>query len=130
VNLGEFDEEINGINLSKLFSAYGPSTVVDPVKSLKRLSPKNRSAGFNMRLLGEEESNEDEEEPDFSNFEEPIIIRLMAGMFGQKKSVQEGLEMLPEISVDKIGKELKSLKFQEMARREKEKREQSQWELH
>jgi hypothetical protein len=51
-------------------------------------------------------------------------------MFGQKKSVQEGLEMLPEISVDKIGKELKSLKFQEMARREKEKREQSQWELH
>jgi len=130
VNLGEFDEEINGINLSKLFSAYGPSTVVDPAKSLKRLSPKNRSAGFNMRLLGEEESNEDEEEPDFSNFEEPIIIRLMAGMFGQKKSVQEGLEMLPEISVDKIGKELKSLKFQEMARREKEKRDQSQWELH
>jgi hypothetical protein len=28
-NLGEFDEEINGVNLSKLFVAYGPSSIVD-----------------------------------------------------------------------------------------------------
>jgi hypothetical protein len=28
-NLGEFDEEINGVNLSKLFVAYGPSSIVE-----------------------------------------------------------------------------------------------------
>lgn len=28
ISLDEFDEEINGINLSKLFSAYGPSNKV------------------------------------------------------------------------------------------------------
>lgn len=92
----------------------------------------NRSAGFNRNsLVHEPETNEDtDDDPDFSNFEEPIIVRLMANMFGQKKSVQEGLEMLPEISVDKIERELKSLKYQAMALKEKEKRDQSQWELH
>jgi hypothetical protein len=28
-NLGEFDEEINGVNLSKLFMAYGPSSILE-----------------------------------------------------------------------------------------------------
>jgi len=29
----------------------------------------------------------DEDDPDFSGFDEPIVIRLMANMFSQKKSV-------------------------------------------
>jgi hypothetical protein len=144
ISLADFDEEINGINMSKLFSAYGPSTVIDPSKSFPRRtktqgqarlnsqSPMNASAGINRQsLVNEADTNEDsDDDPDFSNFEEPIIVRLMANMFGQKKSVQEGLEMLPEISVDKIERELKSLKYQAMAQKEKEKRDQSQWELH
>jgi hypothetical protein len=36
INLQEFDEEINGVNLSKLFSAYGPSSVVDKTKQAGR----------------------------------------------------------------------------------------------
>lgn len=28
-NLGDFDEEINGVNLSKLFVAYGPSSILE-----------------------------------------------------------------------------------------------------
>jgi hypothetical protein len=57
-------------------------------------------------------TNEDEEEqdPDFSSFDEPIIIRLMANMFSQKKSVQEGLQMLPEISLEKVRRELDYLR--------------------
>jgi hypothetical protein len=38
INLEEFDEEINGVNLSKLFSAYGPSSVLE-----KELIRKNRT---------------------------------------------------------------------------------------
>lgn len=29
INLDDFDDEINGINLSKLFSAYGPSSMLE-----------------------------------------------------------------------------------------------------
>ena len=38
--------------------------------------------------------------------------------------------MLPEISIEKIRKELKSLKFRALAKQDKERRDQSQWELH
>jgi len=44
----------------------------------------NGSAGFNRQsLVHEADTNEDtDDDPDFSNFEEPIIVRLMANMFG------------------------------------------------
>jgi hypothetical protein len=52
--------------------------------------------------------NDDEDEDmDFSSLgTEPLVIRLMASMFSQKKSVQEGLEMLPPISLDKVRREI------------------------
>ena len=54
--------------------------------------------------------DDEEDDPDFSNFDEPIVIRLMANMFSQKKSVQEGIEMLPEISLDKIRREIDNMR--------------------
>jgi len=47
--------------------------------------------------------NYEEDDPDFSAFDEPVISRLMANMFSQKKVVQE---VLPEINLDKLKKEL------------------------
>jgi hypothetical protein len=45
INLEDFDEEINGINLSKLFNAYGPSSIVDrePGNRGSYLGRKNKS---------------------------------------------------------------------------------------
>jgi hypothetical protein len=54
----------------------------------------------------------------------------MANMFSQKKSVQEGLQMLPDIPLDKIRRELEYIKAQERARIEKEKRDHTTWEQH
>lgn len=73
---------------------------------------------------------EDEDDVDFSSFDEPIVIRLMANMFNQKKSVLEGLQMLPEIPLDKIRRELDYIRAQERAKIEKEKRDISTWEGH
>ena len=50
-----------------------------------------------------DEDDYEEDDPDFSAFDEPVIIRLMANMFSQKKVVQE---FLPEINLDKLKKEL------------------------
>ena len=52
----------------------------------------------------------------------------MTNMFAQKKSVQEGLEMLPEISLEKLRAELESLEKKQRINREKSKREQLQYE--
>jgi hypothetical protein len=35
LKLGQFDEEINGINLSKLFSVYGPQSAEGNRKKLR-----------------------------------------------------------------------------------------------
>lgn len=58
------------------------------------------------------------------------MVRLMANMFSAKKSVLEGMQMLPEISLEKIRREIEVVKAQEKARVEKEKRELQQWERH
>jgi hypothetical protein len=116
LNLEDFDEEINGVNLSKLFSAYGPSSMVDKEGPHGRFGPPRRNKTQGARRPAREASEgkpatagypagarvqnspyedhsgeDDEEEPDFSSFDEPIVIRLMANMFAQKKSVREGL---------------------------------------
>lgn len=83
--------------------------------------------------LGEDVSDNcgsEDEDADFSNFQEPIVIRLMANMFSQKKSVKEGIEMLPEISLEKIRRDLDYMRAQERARLEKEKRITEQWDRH
>ena len=54
----------------------------------------------------------------------------MANMFASKKSVREGLEMLPEISLDKVRRDLDYMRAMERARLEKERRDASQWERH
>ena len=71
----------------------------------------------------DEEDDQDEENPDFSGFDEPIVIRLMTNMFSQKKSVQEGLEMLPEISLEKLRAEFVQLARKQRIFNEKSKRE-------
>ena len=114
INLDEFDEEINGINLSKLFSAYGP-----PLSSnLNHKAPiPVQGGGHNIQgNMGESEKDEygeeddEDDNPDFTSFDEPIVVRLMANMFSSKKSVQEGIQMLPEISLDKIRREIEYMK--------------------
>lgn len=94
--------------MGKLFSAYGPSSILE-----KNLNRRNRTQagprlGANLNgssspgalvpktagMLGipaitsgeNEFTEDDEEDPDFSGFEEPVVIRLMAD-FNQKKSV-------------------------------------------
>ena len=56
------------------------------------------------------------------------MIRLMTNMFSQKKSVQEGLEMLPEISLEKLRAEFAQLARKQRITKEKSKREQMQYE--
>ena len=56
------------------------------------------------------------------------MIRLMTNMFSQKKSVQEGLEMLPEISLEKLRAEFALLARKQRITKEKSKREQMQYE--
>ena len=147
INIDDFDDEINGINLSKLFSAYGPSTMLD--RDTLKMRKNRTQAGFRQKLAsphneylrkslptyaGEEgadmyyenEEDEDEEDnPDFSGFDEPVVIRLMANMFSQKKVVQE---VLPEISLEKLRKELYEARLKQKAQKEKAKRDKSQWE--
>ena len=52
----------------------------------------------------------------------------MTNMFSQKKSVQEGLEMLPEISLEKLRAEFALLARKQRITKEKSKREQMQYE--
>jgi len=52
----------------------------------------------------------------------------MTNMFSQKKSVQEGLEMLPEISLEKLRAEFAQLARKQRITKEKSKREQMQYE--
>ena len=91
------------------------------------MRPRDSAAAYENRQYtdGSDDYTEDDddENPDFSGFDEPIVIRLMANMFSQKKSVKEGLQMLPEISIEKIKKELDNLKAQKRAKIEKEKRD-------
>jgi hypothetical protein len=47
----------------------------------------------------------------------------MANMFAQKKSVQEGLEMLPEISLEKIKAEFIAIEKANRIKKDKSKRE-------
>jgi len=133
-NLDDFDEEINGINLSKLFSAYGPSSLVEKEATLNLRKNRTQagprfgdSASPNAAALRKslpdslphfgaahteeftDEDPDEEEDPDFSGFDEPVVIRLMANMFSQKKIVQE---VLPEISLEKLKKELYEMRLQ------------------
>lgn len=45
--------------------------------------------------------------------EEPMVIRLVTSIFSKKKSVKERLQMLPNISLDKLKKELEGYRMQE-----------------
>lgn len=127
LNMDEFDEEISGVNLSKLFSAYGPVTQTTGGARIHPNVQMNNSAIDDPTNLDEDD---DEDDPDFSSFDEPIVVRLMTNMFNQKKSVQEGLQMLPEIPLDKIRRELDYLRAQERARAEKERRDVNTMERH
>jgi hypothetical protein len=60
-----FEEEVSGINLSKLFSVYGAQSIE------KKIS------------VGQQEDSSESED------EEPLIIQLMESMFTRKKTVLE-----------------------------------------
>lgn len=53
---------------------------------------------------------------------------MMANMQAQKKSVQEGMEMLPEISLEKLRAEFLALERATRIQRDKSDREQRQYE--
>ena len=72
----DFDEEISGINLSKLFSAYGPVT---QTTGGARIHP--RPAPYMNDSQDIDEDIDGDENLDFSGFDEPIIVRLMSNMF-------------------------------------------------
>ncbi len=101
-NLGDFDEEINGVNLSKLFMAYGPSSIVEKEMLIRRNKTQAGPRAGGGPLINESQSpsahhqapktaaimhgeqdftTDEEDEADFSGFDEPIIIRLMTNMF-------------------------------------------------
>ena len=65
-----YEEEVSGINLSKLFSVYGAQSTLDKKKVDGGQQP-------------EETEDEDSDEED----EEPLIIQLMESMFTRKKTV-------------------------------------------
>jgi hypothetical protein len=71
------------------------------------------------------DEDDEEEDPDFSGFDEPVIIRLMSTMFSQKKTAQQ---ILPEISLEKLRKEIYEMRLKQKAKLEKEKRDKSEWE--
>ncbi len=53
-----------------------------------------------------------------------MVIRLMSSMFTKKQSVKERLQMLPNISLDKLKKELNHHRMQEHVLKEKVVREE------
>eukprot|EP00347_Sterkiella_histriomuscorum_P013435 403364716 len=166
LNLDEFDEEINGVNLGKLFSVYGPNSVEHKKNYQRRSTMGNnnnrdgrgsqdgRSSSLEKRRINQEaldttfpqhngQTNDqtdgrlgaDQINNTFSDFdikskddfsqEEPIVIRLMlSSMFTKKKSVKERMQMLPNISVDKLKKELLQYKMQERVKHTMQQREQ------
>ena len=46
LKLGNFDEEISGINLSKLFSVYGPQSAADGLRRKKKSKPEHQGTGI------------------------------------------------------------------------------------
>lgn len=143
--MSDFDEEINGVNLGKLFSIYGPNSVEHKklmrgsnmssymrgassgekrnIKSGRSTSLKlNHTSNENDPPLPAKNSSPEKESEDF------IVIKLMANMFTKKKSVRERLQMLPSISIDKLKKELNTLALKEKAIKQNVEREQQLWE--
>ena len=123
--MDEFDEEINGINLGKLFSVYGPNSVENKRKSLSGIGLSKKESGHlksgRRHSLGLEgaadggtksdgdqiySDDEDNEKNTKYDSEPTIVIKLMASMFTKKKSVRERMMMIPAISVEKLRKEL------------------------
>jgi hypothetical protein len=127
-NIEDFDEEINGINLSKLFSVYGPNSNENKKRAKKRLSDnpnkkqyssrvRSSGGGSTKRSLVNDSNNVNarEEEEAAEDDDETIVIKLMANMFTKKKSVREKLLMDPAISVDKLRQELRWHSIEEQA---------------
>lgn len=54
---------------------------------LRPLNNLRDSMPSNPFQHSEDEDNYEEDDPDFSAFDEPVVIRLMANMFSQKKVV-------------------------------------------
>lgn len=98
IKLGAFEEEVSGINLSKLFSVYGPQSTQE--------KKKRKETQVEVEESEDDEDSEDEDE-------EPLIIQLMESMFTRKKTVLESEQMISEISVDEIRKEFRRLALKE-----------------
>jgi uncharacterized protein HemY len=70
-----------------------------------------------------DDARHDFESNDQLQTEEPLVIRLMASMFTKKHSVRERLQMIPAISLEKLRKELNTLKLKDKVKCDNEQRE-------